>query len=69
MSLRAAYGTFYDNHLTSLPGVTDIVDGSARLSGRSSRGFPQPVLPGMHLAASCRKARQVRFRADHQRRT
>ncbi len=29
LSLRAAYGTFYDNHLTSLPGVTDIVDGSA----------------------------------------
>jgi hypothetical protein len=29
VSLRAAYGTFHDNHLTSLPGVTDIVDGSA----------------------------------------
>jgi hypothetical protein len=29
VSLRAAYGTFYDNHLTVLPGATYIVDGSS----------------------------------------
>jgi len=28
MSIHAAWGRFYDNHLTSLPGVTDIVDGT-----------------------------------------
>jgi carboxypeptidase family protein len=28
-SVHAAWGRFYDNHLTSLPGVTDIVDGTS----------------------------------------
>jgi hypothetical protein len=52
-SAHAAYGRFYDNHLTSIPGVTDVVDGSAdgirTLVLRFPRTVPAWNAPGRRL--------------------
>jgi hypothetical protein len=57
LSVHGAYGMFYENHLTSLPGVTDIIDGTAggvrtlvlrfpeSLAGWNAPGHKRPASP------------------------
>ncbi len=44
-SLHAAYGLFFDNHITSIVGITDGIDGSANgVRTLVARGFPNSVV-------------------------
>ena len=45
LSVHGSYGIFYDNHLTSLSGVTDIVDGSSDGVRTLVRQLPQSFVP------------------------
>jgi hypothetical protein len=55
-AIHAAYGRFYDNHVTGLLGITDIVDGSADGVRTLVSGFPNSVsawnAPGRRLPES-----------------
>ena len=51
-----AYGIFYDNHITGIAGITDVINGGSTGADARRRGCPRRSPHGTRPATACRSA-------------